>query len=293
MQDHPVSYRVEQGVGVMIIDNPPVNALSQGVRAGIMTALETARKDDSRLLLVRCAGRTFVAGADISEFGKPPREPHLPDVLNALEDFPKPVASALHGTALGGGLELAMACHYRAATADARLGLPEVNLGLLPGAGGTQRLPRLAGAPMALDMILSGKPIKAAQALEAGLIDRLLEGDLDAAARDWALSLVESDVPPRPTREINAPAPESPDLFDNRRRDIARKSRGQIAPGHIIDLVELALQSPLPEGLEEERKRFLECRGLTAVRRAAPRVLRRTQRSKNPRHPRRYANAPD
>ncbi|MEQ8514575.1 MAG: 3-hydroxyacyl-CoA dehydrogenase NAD-binding domain-containing protein, partial [Chromatocurvus sp.] len=244
----------------MNIDNPPVNALSQGVRAGILTALETARQDDSRIILVLCAGRTYLAGADITEFGKPPREPHLPDVLSALEDFPKPVATVLHGTALGGGLELAMACHYRASSSDARLGLPEVNLGLLPGAGGTQRLPRLVGPRQALDMILSGKPVTAPQALETGLVDQLLEGNLDAAARGWAETLAESGAAPRPTRAIDVPAPEEADLFDARRLEIARKARGQIAPGHIIDLVELALETPVREGMVEERKRFLECR---------------------------------
>lgn len=260
MQDNPVSYSVEHGIGIMVIDNPPVNALSQGVRAGILAALETARQDDSQAILVLCAGRTYVAGADITEFGKPPREPHLPDVLNTVEDFPKPVATAIHGTALGGGLELAMACHYRAASADARLGLPEVNLGLLPGAGGTQRLPRLVGARQALDMILGGKPVTAPQARDAGLVDQLLEGDLHTAARDWAAGLADRNAPPRPTRAIDVPALDEPDLFDSRRRETARKARGQIAPGHIIDLVELSLRTPVHEGLVEERKRFLECR---------------------------------
>lgn len=260
MQHNPVSYRVEQGIGILTIDNPPVNALSHTVRAGIMTALAEARDDSSRIVLILCAGRTYVAGADITEFGKPPREPHLPDVLNTLEDFPKPIATLLHGTALGGGLELAMACHYRAAAADARLGLPEVTLGLLPGAGGTQRLPRLVGAQQSLDMILGGKPVRAPQALASGLIDQLLEGDLHTAGLAWATSLADHDVPPRATRAMQSPQPEDADLFHARRLKIAGKTRGQIAPGHIIDLVELALQVPLEDGLREERKRFLVCR---------------------------------
>ena len=260
MQNQPVSYSVDQGIGVIRIDNPPVNALSHGVRAGIVDALERARQDDSKVLLIVCSGHTYIAGADISEFGKPPREPHLPDVLSALEDFPKPVATVLHGTALGGGLELAMACHYRAATADARLGLPEVNLGLLPGAGGTQRLPRLVGAQHALDMILSGKPVTATQALKTGLIDQVLQGDQEQSGREWAESQAASDSAPRPTGAIEASAAQEPDLFDARRREIARRTRGQIAPGFIIDLVQLALEQPIREGLAEERKRFLECR---------------------------------
>jgi 3-hydroxyacyl-CoA dehydrogenase len=260
MEHNPVSYRVEDGVGLLHIDNPPVNALSQAVRAGIQDALAQAEHDDSRLLLVLCAGRTYVAGADIREFGKPQQEPNLPALLDRLENFTKPVATVLHGTALGGGLELAMACHYRAAVPGAKLGLPEVNLGLLPGAGGTQRLPRLVGVPLALDMMLSGKPIPAKQALQAGLLDATLDGDLESAALDWAKSLLADDAGPRPTRECEVATPEDGTVFETRRKEMAKRARGQIAPGHIIDLVELSTRAELPAGLAEERERFLVCR---------------------------------
>ena len=160
-----VQYQLEQGIAVIRIDNPPVNALSQGVRAGIMEGLDAARRDRAGAVLLLCSGRTFIAGADITEFGKPPQPPSLPEVIEAIETQPVPVIAALHGNALGGGLEVAMAAHYRCALPDTRLGLPEVNLGLLPGAGGTQRLPRLVGVQAALEMMLSGKPVSAARAL--------------------------------------------------------------------------------------------------------------------------------
>ena len=199
MTDSAVHYELNASLGIIRIDNPPVNALSQSVRAGIMQSLEQARTDDSQLLLILCAGRTFIAGADITEFGKPPQAPSLPDVITALENFSKPVAVALHGTALGGGLELAMACHYRAA-------LP-VKLGLLPGAGGTQRLPRLVGPELALEMISGGAPISAKKALESGLVDQVLEGELEPAAIRWAQTLLAEAAPVRPTGERPVPAP--------------------------------------------------------------------------------------
>ena len=156
-----VSYTRDGELAVVTIDNPPVNATSQAVRAGLLEAINRAAADDSRALVLCCAGRTFIAGADITEFGKPPLAPALPDVLDALEALPKPVIVAIHGTALGGGLEAAMAGHYRIADARAKLGLPEVKLGLLPGAGGTRRAPRLMGVKPSLELMTGGAPISA------------------------------------------------------------------------------------------------------------------------------------
>jgi 3-hydroxyacyl-CoA dehydrogenase len=260
MNSSVVNYQLRAQVGVLEIDNPPVNAISHAVRQGLINALDQAREDASQGLLILCRGRTFVAGADISEFGKPPQPPHLPDVMLAIENFPKPVVVALHGNALGGGLELAMSAHYRCAMPGTRLGLPEVKLGLLPGAGGTQRLPRLVGVEAALDIITGGAPITAQHGKDIGLIDELLNGDLETAAFDYAAALVAGGAQPRPTGALKAQAPSNADFFADYRNKIARKTRGQIAPGYIIDLVQLATHSEIGEGLKAERERFIECR---------------------------------
>ncbi|MDH3620806.1 MAG: enoyl-CoA hydratase-related protein, partial [Gammaproteobacteria bacterium] len=160
----PVNYTLTDEIGVITVDNPPVNALSHAVRQGLMDALDQADTDDSRAVLIICAGRTFIAGADISEFGKPLQDPGLPDIVNRIEATAKPVIAAIHGTALGGGFEVALSAHYRCAVAGSKVGLPEVKLGLLPGAGGTQRTPRLAGVQAALELMTSGVPIAAARA---------------------------------------------------------------------------------------------------------------------------------
>lgn len=260
MNKMAVSYTLEGDIGVIRIDNPPVNALSQSVRAGIIEALQQSKADKSKLVLLLCEGRTFIAGADITEFGKPPLAPSLPEVIAALETHGKPVVSALHGNALGGGLEVAMATHYRCALAGTKLGLPEVKLGLLPGSGGTQRLPRLIGIPAALDMITGGQPISAGRASELGLVDALLEGELDVSAREYANSLIAGGAQPRPTglRSINADLPEN--FIAEYRDGISRKSRGLIAPGYIVDLVEAAASLPIEAGQALERERFIECR---------------------------------
>ncbi len=255
-----VSYQLQNQLGIIHIDNPPVNALSHPVRAGLMAALAQAAKDTSLALLILCRGRTFIAGADITEFGKPPLEPHLPDVIAAIENFPKPVIAALHGNALGGGLEVALSAHYRCAVATTKLGLPEVKLGLLPGAGGTQRLPRVVGVEAALDMMTSGTPISAHKARELGLVDETLEGELESTAIDYANRLIVEGAPVRPTGAQRADAPDSVDFYDQYRNKIARKSRGQIAPGFIIELVELATHTDIDEGQAVERERFIECR---------------------------------
>ncbi len=260
MSTSPVTYSLNDRIGIIRIDNPPVNALSQPVRAGILAALEQSREDASELLLILCEGRTFIAGADISEFGKPPQEPHLPDIVNAIENMDKPVLAALHGNALGGGLEVALAAHYRCALPGTRLGLPEVKLGLLPGAGGTQRLPRVVGVEAALDMMTSGAPIKAEQALELGLVDTLVEGDLEAGALAYAGQLIADQAPPRPTGQRTAAPPADDGFFDNYRKGIARKTRGQLAPAYIVELAELATRSDIAEGMKAERERFLACK---------------------------------
>jgi len=179
-----VDLRRDGEIAVITADNPPVNALKHEVRAGLAEGLKHAREDTGvKAVVIACAGRTFFAGADITEFGKPPRAPSLHDVIAAIEAMPKPVVAALHGTALGGGFELALACHFRIAVPAARVGLPEVKLGLLPGAGGTQRLPRLVGPEKALEMIVTGEPIGAAEARVGGIIDEIVEGDLTAARK--------------------------------------------------------------------------------------------------------------
>ena len=186
-------------IAVVTINNPPVNAISQAVRAGLMTAVEHADGDEEvSAIVIVCDGRTFIAGADIREFDKPPMPPRLTDVLARIESCEKPVVVGLHGTALGGGLETAMSCHYRVALKNARVGLPEVTLGILPGASGTQRMPRLVGIPKALDIMISGKPISANEAGEIGIIDRLIDGsDVAEAAIAYAEELVEQGAGPK------------------------------------------------------------------------------------------------
>ena len=171
----PVRYEIHDSIGVITVDNPPVNALSHAVRDGLADAIKAAQRDTSRAVVILCAGKTFFAGADITEFGKPPKEPFLPDLLNMIEDSTKPVVAALHGTALGGGFETALACHYRIALASAKVGFPEVKLGLFPGAGGTQRVPRLAGIAAAVELMASGDPVAAAKAAELGLVDKVVD----------------------------------------------------------------------------------------------------------------------
>lgn len=254
----PVSYELVDDIGVITVDNPPVNALSHAVRQGLHDAIQAARQDASKIVLIVCAGRTFIAGADITEFGKPPREPHLPDLCNTIEASPKIVVAALHGTALGGGLEVALSCHYRCAVSTAKVGLPEVRLGLLPGAGGTQRLPRLIGAPAALDLMTSGNPIGAGQAASLGLIDHIVDGDLGAAALAWCRELAVKGAARRATSEM--PVESVPDgAFAEYRSTLARRARGQIAPQRIVDCVEASLTRPFAEGQKIEREAFMEC----------------------------------
>src|SRR5215472_2683634 len=202
-----VKFTVESGVGLITVDNPPVNALSAGVPEGIAAGIERAEHDASvRAVVLIGAGRTFVAGADIKQLeeqahGRGAGAPNLHVLLKSVEDCPKPVVVAIHGTALGGGLELAMAGHYRVASPDAQAGQPEVNLGIIPGAEGTQRLPRLVGVAPALEMCVSGKPVKAREAVKLGLFDQIIEGDLLQGAVDFAQAKAKPGGPHRKTRE--------------------------------------------------------------------------------------------
>jgi 3-hydroxyacyl-CoA dehydrogenase len=254
----PVSYELVDGIGVITVDNPPVNALSHAVRQGLRDAIQTAQQDDSKAVLIACAGRTFIAGADITEFGKPPQEPHLPDLCNTIEASAKPVVAALHGTALGGGLEVALGCHYRCALPSAKMGLPEVKLGLLPGAGGTQRLPRLVGARAALDMMTSGNPVAAGEAARLGLVDKIVDGELRDAALAWCRELTEQGAAPRKTSELAVESVAAGEL-EEFRHALAKRTRGQVAPQKIVDCVEAALRQPFSEGLRIERETFMEC----------------------------------
>lgn len=254
----PVSMDRNRIVSVVTVDNPPVNALSQAVREGLVTAIEAAEADsESQAIVIICAGRTFIAGADIKEFGKPALEPFLPDVVARIEACEKPVIAAIHGTALGGGFEVALGCHYRIALSSAAIGLPEVNLGLLPGATGTQRLPRLIGAEHALDIMLTGKPVRAGRALEYGALDKVVDGtDLRAAAISFAEDCVAKG--PRRIRDMTVPEVDA-GLFDTTRKKIAPKTRGLISPEKIIRAVELATKTSFDEGCADERELFLEC----------------------------------
>jgi 3-hydroxyacyl-CoA dehydrogenase len=249
-------------IAVVTIDRPPVNALCASVRKGLLDAFTALANDHSVAgAVLACAGRTFVAGADIAEFGTDAfDEADANDVHAAIENLGKPVVCALHGTTLGGGMELALACHYRIAAPTAKLGLPEVTLGLLPGGGGTQRLPRLIGASAALDMMLAGSPVTAQVALEKGLIDSVVEGDLVEAARRYASGVVARQAPlPRAGARTVDPATVSPRLFSETRAAVTMKSRGAPAPMRIVDCVEAAVQKPFAEGLAFERTLFVEC----------------------------------
>ncbi len=248
-------------VAILTADNPPVNALSHGLRVGLLDGLTQAVADPAlKAIVLICAGRTFVAGADISEFGKAPRAPGLHDIVAAIEASAKPVIAAIHGTALGGGLELALACHYRIAVRSARFGLPEVKLGLLPGGGGTQRLPRLVGIAKAMAMITTGDMIGADEAKEIGLIDEIVAGDLRAGAVAFAEKAAARAKPPlvRDRDEKILAARANPGVFDEFRKTHGRRWRGQMAPNHIMKCLEAAVNLPFDQGIAEERRLFQE-----------------------------------
>ena len=254
----PVSYQLQGNIGIISVNNPPVNALSQPVRQGLMDAMTEAHTDASEAILILCEGRTFIAGADITEFGKPLKDPWLPELLGTIENSSKLVIAAIHGTALGGGLETALAAHYRCAVASAKIGLPEVKLGLLPGAGGTQRMPRLAGVKACLDLVTSGVPISVVTGLEIGLIDKIIEGDLLDGAVAWTHELLAADMPIRKSSEQAVPDFDAA-IFDNYRAELSQRARGQIAPGHIVTAVEAATSGSFADGMAIEREAFATC----------------------------------
>jgi 3-hydroxyacyl-CoA dehydrogenase len=250
-----IDLRRDGDVAVVTADNPPVNALKHEVRAGLTHALAQAHDDDAvKAVVIACAGRTFFAGADITEFGKPPRGPSLHEVIAAIEAMPKPVVAALHGTALGGGFELALACHFRVAVSGARVGLPEVKLGLLPGAGGTQRLPRLVGPEKALQMIVTGDPIGASEARADGIIDEIVEGDLTAAATDFARRVVREGRPLRLVRDREEKL--IGEGFADAAEALTRRLRGREAPAACVEAVRNAIVLPFDEGLRRESELF-------------------------------------
>ncbi len=254
----PVRYELEGNIGVITVNNPPVNALSHLVRQGLLDAITKAQGDASEAVVIFCEGKTFIAGADITEFGKPFQEPGLPGLLDTIEASSKLVVAAIHGTALGGGFETALAAHYRCAVPSAKIGMPEVNLGLLPGAGGTQRTPRLAGVKASLDLITSGAPITAAEAAAIGLIDKVVDGGLRDGALTWAKDLVKSGAPIRRSSELSVPEYDA-SIFDDYRAALAKRARGQIAPAFIVSAVEAAATMTFEEGLRVERNAFMEC----------------------------------
>ncbi|MCW9032755.1 MAG: 3-hydroxyacyl-CoA dehydrogenase NAD-binding domain-containing protein [Rhodospirillales bacterium] len=254
----PVSYERKGNVGVITVNNPPVNALGHAVRQGFANGLKTGLADDgAKALVVIGGGRTFPAGADITEFGKPLQEPGLTEVIDGFENSTKPVIAAVHGTALGGGMEIVLGCHFRVAATTAMCGLPEVKLGIIPGAGGTQRLPRIVGAQTALEMITSGNFIKAPKALKMGIFDELIEGDLEEGAVAFAEKVIAENRPIRKVSELSVEA--DSDVFENFRKGIARKSRGYLSPFKCIDSVENATKFPFDEGMAKEREIFIEC----------------------------------
>ena len=271
-QDHkkePVQLLNHGSIAVIFIDNPPVNALSHAVRQGIVSCLKAAETDNNvDAIVVSCSGRTFIAGADISEFGQPALEPHLPDVLAQLDECSKPIIAALFGTVLGGGFEVALSCHYRVALTNTNLGLPEVTLGLIPGAGGTQLLPRLAGVEIALQMITSGKAETAKKLFEHGVIDLLVEqGPINPGetllqqAIVFAQNIAKKGEKIRRVSEISIQNNEHhSELFDQWRKKLAKKARGQNAPQCCINSIENAVLLPFNEGKKREREFFITCR---------------------------------
>jgi 3-hydroxyacyl-CoA dehydrogenase len=267
----PISTTRRGDVLIVTSNNPPVNALGHAVREGLVAAIEEADADETvKAVVIICQGQTFFAGADISEFGTPKsfQPPVLPQVVDRIEACTKPVVAAIHGTAFGGGLEVALASHYRVAVPSAKLGVPEVKLGLLPGAGGTQRLPRVAGVGKALEMAATGNPIGAKQACEVGLVDRLIEGDLLQHAVAFADEVKDTRPLPKSSErdEKLAEARADPGLFDEFRQANARKFKGFDAPEANIKAIEAAVAKPYAEGVQDERRLFMELMSGTQAR---------------------------
>ena len=259
-----IRFEKKNGIGVITINNPPANAMNFEAKKGVSQYIEACMQDDAcEAVVITGEGRIFVAGADISEFGKktPDGVPELEDLIQEIENSPKPVVAAINGLALGGGMELAMGCHYRLALPTVKVGQPEVNLGFIPGGGGTQRLPRLAGVELALEMIVTGKPIDADRALEAGAIDEIVEGDLLARAMEFATEQANSNQEPRRTCDQNEKVMNvDPKIFEDWRTRISRKSRNMKSPFECINTVEASTKMDFKAGLENEREVFVRLR---------------------------------
>src|SRR5271163_2750076 len=256
-----VRFETDGNIGVITIDNPPVNALSPGVPEGIVAAVDKGNADPAvKAMVLIGAGRSFIAGADIRQFGRGPATPPAGRrPYDVLDDSAKPVVAAIHGYALGGGLEIALACHYRVAVPSAKVGWPEVQIGILPGAGGTQRLPRLIGPKAALEMITSGRHVSAEEAHRLGIIDEIApEGGLNEAAIAFARKIADKKPLPVIRNSDGKLAEGTPELFDNMRKSIARRARNQRAPYACIEAVEAACKLPFDEGAALERKLFAE-----------------------------------
>ncbi|WP_426357481.1 3-hydroxyacyl-CoA dehydrogenase NAD-binding domain-containing protein [Pseudocolwellia sp. HL-MZ19] len=269
----PVSLTKKNNIAIITIDNPPVNALSHAVRLGLLSSISLAEKDpEVKVIIIHCNGRTFIAGADISEFGKAPLEPHLPDVLAKISCCKKPVVAALFGSVLGGGFEVALSCHYRVALTGTKLGLPEVTLGLIPGAGGTQLLPRLAGIELALEMITSGKPKVVDDLLDKGVVDALVDAkntqsNLLQEAIVFSKTLIEDKKGSRPTSEIEVKLlKNTAEIFNEWRAKLTKKARGQKAPQYCINSIENATKLTYENGIKKEREMFIECRNSSQSR---------------------------
>jgi 3-hydroxyacyl-CoA dehydrogenase len=257
------SLEIKDSVAVLTLNSPPVNALSANVREGLNNGVSAAIEDESvKSIVIICEGRTFIAGADITEFGQAPKGPSLYDVQDMIENSPKPVIAAIHGTALGGGLEVALTCHYRIAVPSAKCGLPEVNLGLLPGAGGTQRLPRIVGAQKALVMMTSGEHVPASQCHEMGLVDEMAEeGALESDAIKFANQIVSEGKPLVKVRDADEKIKSdrgNDALFADFRKSILRKTRGFLAPEYNIQCIEAAVNLPFEEGMKVEQELFMK-----------------------------------
>ena len=252
----PVSFSVNGPVAILRIQNPPVNALSQAVRQGLSDGMDRAEADpDIKAVVIVGDGRAFIAGADITEFGKPPMEPFLGDLCARIEGSPLLVVASMHSVSLGGGLEIALATHYRIAQPSARVGLPEVHLGLLPGAGGTQRLPRLTGANKAIEVITSGRQVKATEALDMGIVDEIKEGDPQEVGVAYAMDLIAAAAPRRVVSDLPAADPID---WDAAHEGALQKARGQLSPGAAVRAVQAASELPFDNGMQRERELFME-----------------------------------
>ncbi len=255
MTDTPVTVAFDGDLALVTVDNPPVNALRQAVRVGLVDAVKAVEESPAKAAVLLCAGRTFIAGADIREFDMGPLLPHLTDVVGTIEMCSKPWIAAIHGTALGGGLEVALGCHYRVASPSAKMGLPEVHLGILPGAGGTQRLPRIVGAAPAVEMITTGAPVSAAKAKAMGLLAEIVEGDLTEGAKAFARSVMDA-APPRIDRAPARPAPTEAE-WGAMRKAVEKAAKGQMSPVGCFDAIREAFRLDLDKGLEAERAGFM------------------------------------